>query len=58
MTKRHLPVQGTNIMVMGLTYKEDCPDLRYTGAVDIVKELADYNVQADVFALRLGPNFC
>jgi UDP-N-acetyl-D-galactosamine dehydrogenase len=49
MTKRRLPVQGARILVMGLTFKENCPDLRNTRVVDIVKELADYDVQADVF---------
>jgi UDP-N-acetyl-D-galactosamine dehydrogenase len=49
MTKRRLPVQGARILVMGLTFKENCPDLRNTRVVDIVKELADYDVEADVF---------
>ena len=49
MTKRRLQVDGARILVMGLTFKENCPDLRNTRVVDIVKELADYNVQAEVF---------
>jgi UDP-N-acetyl-D-glucosamine/UDP-N-acetyl-D-galactosamine dehydrogenase len=49
MTRRRLQVDGARILVMGLTFKENCPDLRNTRVVDIVKELADYNVQADVF---------
>jgi len=49
MIQRRLPVQGARILVMGLTFKENCPDLRNTRVVDIVKELADYDVQADVF---------
>ena len=49
MTKRRLPVQGARILVMGLTFKENCPDLRNTRVVDIVKELSEYDVQADVF---------
>ena len=49
MTKRRLSVQGARILIMGLTFKENCPDLRNTRVVDIVKELADYDVQADVF---------
>jgi UDP-N-acetyl-D-galactosamine dehydrogenase len=49
MTKRLQPVQGARNQVMGLTFKEHCPDLRNTRVVDIVKELADYDVQADVF---------
>ena len=49
MTRRRLQVDGARILVMGLTFKENCPDLRNTRVVDIVKELADYNVQAEVF---------
>ena len=49
MTQRRLQVDGARILIMGLTFKENCPDLRNTRVVDIVKELADYNVQAEVF---------
>jgi UDP-N-acetyl-D-glucosamine/UDP-N-acetyl-D-galactosamine dehydrogenase len=48
-TRRRLQVDGARILIMGLTFKENCPDLRNTRVVDIVKELADYHVQADVF---------
>ena len=33
---------------MGLTFKENCPDLRNTKVIDIVKELKEYNVDADI----------
>ena len=49
MTKRGLPVQGARILVMGLAFKENCPDLRNSRVVDIVNELSDYDVQVDVF---------
>jgi UDP-N-acetyl-D-galactosamine dehydrogenase len=49
MTQRRIHVQGAHVLVMGLTFKENCPDLRNTRVVNIVEELADYNVQADVF---------
>jgi UDP-N-acetyl-D-glucosamine/UDP-N-acetyl-D-galactosamine dehydrogenase len=49
MIKRRLPVQGSRILVMGLTFKENCPDLRNTRVIDILKELADYDVRTDVF---------
>lgn len=48
MTQRRIHVQGARVLVMGLAFKENCPDLRNTRVVDIVKELADYDVQADV----------
>jgi UDP-N-acetyl-D-glucosamine/UDP-N-acetyl-D-galactosamine dehydrogenase len=49
MTKRRLHVDGARILVMGLTFKENCPDLRNTRVVDIVAELKDYNCRVDVF---------
>jgi UDP-N-acetyl-D-galactosamine dehydrogenase len=42
------PVEGARVLVLGLTFKENCPDLRNTRMVDIVKELASYNVQGRV----------
>ena len=49
MTKRRIHVKGARVLVMGLTFKENCPDLRNTRVVDIVKELTDYDVTADVY---------
>ena len=49
MLKRRITVEGARVLVMGLTFKENCPDLRNTRIVDIVKELRDYNITADVF---------
>jgi UDP-N-acetyl-D-glucosamine/UDP-N-acetyl-D-galactosamine dehydrogenase len=49
MTKRRLQVDGARILVMGLAFKENCPDLRNTRVVDIVSELQDYNCVVDVF---------
>ncbi|MBS4149327.1 Vi polysaccharide biosynthesis UDP-N-acetylglucosamine C-6 dehydrogenase TviB [Stutzerimonas balearica] len=49
MLKRRIHVDGARILVMGLTFKENCPDLRNTRVVDIVSELAEYNIQVDVF---------
>ena len=49
MTKRRLQVDGAKVLVMGLTFKENCPDLRNTRIVDIIAELRDYNCNVDVF---------
>ena len=49
MMKRQIQVDGARILVMGLTFKENCPDLRNTRVVDIVKELKEYNCQVDVY---------
>ncbi|MEO5345648.1 MAG: Vi polysaccharide biosynthesis UDP-N-acetylglucosamine C-6 dehydrogenase TviB [Magnetococcus sp. YQC-9] len=49
MTKRRLQVSGARILVMGLTFKENCPDLRNTRVLDIVRELHDYQCQVEVY---------
>ena len=49
MNQRRIPVMDAKVLVMGLTFKENCPDLRNTRVVDIVQELRDYNAQVDVY---------
>ena len=49
MTKQKLQVNGAKILLMGLTFKENCPDLRNTRVVDIVEELKEYNCDIDVY---------
>ncbi|HET8596405.1 MAG TPA: Vi polysaccharide biosynthesis UDP-N-acetylglucosamine C-6 dehydrogenase TviB [Castellaniella sp.] len=49
MTKRRIQVQGSRVLVMGLTFKENCPDLRNTRVVDIVHELEEYSIDVDVY---------
>ena len=55
MLKKRIHVQGARVLIMGLTFKENCPDLRNTRVVDIVKELADYGIQVDVFDPWVNP---
>ncbi|AZV93897.1 Vi polysaccharide biosynthesis protein VipA/TviB [Bordetella sp. J329] len=55
MMKRRIQVQGARVLIMGLTFKENCPDLRNTRVVDIVKELKDYNVEVDVYDPWVDP---
>lgn len=49
MTKKRLQVDGARVLVMGLAFKENCPDLRNTRIVDIVAELQEYNCKVDVY---------
>jgi UDP-N-acetyl-D-glucosamine/UDP-N-acetyl-D-galactosamine dehydrogenase len=49
MLNRRIQVDGAKVLVMGLTFKENCPDMRNSRVVDIVKELSDFNVSVDVF---------
>lgn len=48
MLKRRLPVAGARILILGLTFKENCPDLRNTRVVDLVHEFREYGAQVDV----------
>ncbi len=48
MLKNHIQVLGARVLVMGLAFKENCPDLRNTRVVDIVSELGEYGVSVDV----------
>jgi UDP-N-acetyl-D-galactosamine dehydrogenase len=49
MIRRRIQVDGAKVLVMGLTFKENCPDIRNTRVVDIVRELSQYNVGVDVY---------
>jgi UDP-N-acetyl-D-glucosamine/UDP-N-acetyl-D-galactosamine dehydrogenase len=49
MLKRGLTVKGARVLVLGLTFKENCPDLRNTKVVDVVRELEDYGIAVDVY---------
>ncbi len=49
MTKKRIHVDGARVLVMGLAFKENCPDLRNTRIVDIVAELKEYNCEVDVY---------
>ena len=49
MTKKKIHVADANILIMGLTFKEDCPDIRNTKVVDIVKEFKTFECNVDVY---------
>lgn len=48
MLKKQIHVQGSKVLIMGFAFKENCPDLRNTKVIDIVRELADYGADVDV----------
>ena len=58
MTKKRIQVQESRILVMGLTFKENCPDLRNTRVVDIVRELSEYSINVDVYDPWVDPEEC
>jgi UDP-N-acetyl-D-glucosamine/UDP-N-acetyl-D-galactosamine dehydrogenase len=49
MTKRRIHVQGSRVLMMGLSFKENCPDLRNTKVADIINELHQYDVMVDIY---------
>lgn len=49
MIKKMIQIESASVLVMGLTFKENCPDLRNTRVVDIVNDLKQYNISVDVY---------
>ena len=49
MIRKSIQIEGANVLVMGLTFKENCPDLRNTRVVDIVNEMKHYKCNVDVY---------
>ena len=48
MIARDIPIKGSRVLVLGLTFKENCPDLRNTRVVDVVRMLEGYGIQVEV----------
>lgn len=48
MVKKDIPVKGANILILGITFKENCPDVRNTRVVDILKTLAEYQTKMTI----------
>lgn len=48
MTRKGIPIQGARVLVLGLTFKENTPDLRNSRVIDIIRELEDYGIHVDV----------
>ena len=49
MLKKGIMVCGANILILGFTFKENCPDVRNTKIVDIVKSLEEYNINVTIY---------
>ena len=49
MLKKKITVNGANVLVLGITFKENCPDVRNTRVVDIVHALEEYGVQTTIY---------
>lgn len=49
MVKKEVPVKNAKVLMLGITFKENCPDVRNTKAVDILNTLKDYNLNITIF---------
>jgi UDP-N-acetyl-D-glucosamine/UDP-N-acetyl-D-galactosamine dehydrogenase len=47
--KKGVPVTKSKILILGFTFKENCPDIRNTKVIDVYTELVDYNIDVDVY---------
>ena len=49
MTKKHIHIIDSNILIMGLAFKENCPDIRNTRVIDLIKEFEGFYCNVDVY---------
>ncbi|CQT63801.1 UDP-ManNAc dehydrogenase [Salmonella enterica subsp. enterica serovar Typhi] len=49
MIKKGINVEGSSVLILGFTFKENCPDIRNTRIIDVVKELGKYSCKVDIF---------
>jgi len=49
MIKAGKTIKGANVLMLGITFKEDCPDMRNTKVIDIIEELKDFGINVDVY---------
>lgn len=49
MVKKDIPVKGANILVLGITFKENCPDVRNTKVIDILRTLQEYDTNITIY---------
>lgn len=56
MLKRDLKVNGSDVLVMGFTFKENCPDVRNTKVVDVVRSLEDYGIDVSIYDPWANPD--
>ena len=52
MAKKDLPINKSDILVLGITFKENCPDIRNSRVIDVIKELKSYGASVDVYDPR------
>ena len=56
MTQHDLPINKAKILVLGITFKENCPDIRNSRAIDVIRELQSFGADVEVFDPHADPN--
>lgn len=56
MLQRRMPVVDTRVLIMGLTFKENCPDLRNTRVIDVIEGVREFGVTVDVYDPHADPD--
>jgi UDP-N-acetyl-D-galactosamine dehydrogenase len=49
MISKNFTISKSNVLVLGITFKENCPDIRNSKVIDIIKELEQFNINVDVY---------
>jgi len=49
MIRKNYTISKSNVLVLGITFKEDCPDIRNSKVIDIIRELEQFNINVDVY---------
>lgn len=49
MIKKGQKIEGTKVLMLGITFKENCPDIRNSKVIDVINELKDFGTQVDIY---------
>ena len=49
LVSKNIPIKNSKVLILGITFKENCPDIRNTKIIDVVNELTEFKVDVDVF---------
>jgi UDP-N-acetyl-D-galactosamine dehydrogenase len=57
MIQKNIKINGSKVLILGITFKENCPDLRNSKVIEIINELTSFGVQITVFDDNVDPEF-
>ena len=55
MIKKEIPINNSKLLMLGITFKENCPDVRNTKIVDVIKSLSDYGIEVTIYDPLANP---